>query len=221
MDKTEICPHCGNYVVGRPNYSVGQNLVRNATKHGINWGLKVLITLGCAFFGGVLGVGIGLIPGFILGIIIASFFGNSVDKDVNTISDAIYSSTAYTFSCPKCGNYWEHILGNNTDTESDELLLNRKRIKAEKLKGDASGNLTVGVIFALCCVGCVWYWNTHSFQDSLWVGILLLIFGFGSLLSLIACLVQFSLYFSKKSKCNEIERMSLNDFRFSKYRYEE
>ncbi|MDE6814075.1 MAG: hypothetical protein K2J28_09680 [Duncaniella sp.] len=220
MEKVQECPHCKNYVVGHPNYTTEQKMVRHVTKKGINWGLKTSIVIIITVLGGIFGLGIGSIPGFILGLVVACFFGNSTEEGVNEITQNIYESLEYSFSCPKCGHIWNLTLKNGLDTDSDELLQACKDRKVKALKDGASGNKFVTILTLLMCICGIWYWNTHSFKDSLWVSILLLFAGTSIIVTGIGCLSCFSSWMSESSKASEIEKLTLDEFRTSKYRFE-
>lgn len=219
MEKVQECPHCKNYVVGHPNYTTEQKMVRNVTKTGINWGLKTSIVVIVTILGGIFGLGIGSIPGFLIGLLVACFFGNSTEEGVNEVTQNIYESLDYSFSCPKCGHVWTLTLKNGLDTDSDELLQTRKNLKVQALKDEASGSKIATIMTLLICIGGIWYWNTHSFQDSFWVGILLVGAGFVIIGSGIGCLFCFSSWMSESSKASEIEKLTLDEFRTSKYRF--
>ncbi len=220
MEKTEVCPHCQNYVVGKPNYSSEQQAVRQVTKTSINWGLKSLIVVGITGFCAIFGFGIGAIPGFIGSLIVACFFGNSATEGADSVADSLYESTEYVFNCPKCGHSWRHTLKNSLDTDSDELLLNLQNKKAEDLKSDAFGNLCSTIISALVFIGSLWYWNTHSFQDSFFTGIFLLGAGGAIIFTAVSFFICLGSYFSKDSAAKEVQNMTVDEFRKSKYRFD-
>lgn len=215
-----MCPRCQNYVAGQANYTYDQKAVRHVAKKGINWGLKGVIVIGCTFVTGFLGFGVGAIPGFIVGIIIACFCGNSVNESVDAIGNALYDSTEYIFSCPKCGYTWKRTIKNSQDTDSDELLSNLQTQKVEELKNEANGSLVTLVITLVLGIWGVWYWTTHSFQDSLMTGILLLMAASSVVIAIIGFISSVSSYSSKSSMASEVENMTVDEFRGSKYRFD-
>lgn len=219
MEKTQVC-ECGNYVVGKPNYSAGQQIIRQTSKSATNWVLKTIITSVCTIIGLIFGVGIGAIPGFFIGLIISSFLGNSKENTANELCNNLTESTQYTFTCPKCGKEWTLTIKNSADTDGDELLQNLKDKKVASYKDKASDGMISIIISALVFAGSLWYWNTHSFQDSLWVGILLLGFGSAIIIAPIWFFISLSKYSSNKSKADSLNKMSIEEFRTSQDRFE-
>ncbi|MDE6021787.1 MAG: hypothetical protein K2H01_12420 [Ruminococcus sp.] len=173
-----------------------------------------------SLLGLIFGFGIGAIPTFIIGVIVASFFGNSKQEVIESVYQSIYNSTSYLFDCPKCGHSWIHELGHNTDTASDSYLKIQQDRFIKKYDDKASGDLFKAIANLIFGLLAFWYWNTHTMFESIWICFLLI----GSGVVILVCGIGFfsgiSSYFSNKEKADRLRKMSLNDFRYSKERYE-
>lgn len=218
--KIEVCEKCGNHVVGEPQYTKDQQLTRAVTKSSVNWALKAEIVGAFTILGLIFGFGIGAIPTSIIGVVVASFFGNSKQEVIDTIYKGIYNSTSYLFNCPRCGHRWRHELGHNTDTASDSYLKIRHEKLVKKYDDKASGELFQIVLTLIFGLLAFWYWNTHTMFENFWICLILIMAG----ILIIVCGIGFfsglSGYFSNKEKANKLRKMSLNDFRYSKERYD-
>ena len=228
------CSRCGNYVKGEPLYSSGRKLTRSVAKQGVNWGLKIGIIAAFTLGGAILGWGIGAIPSFIVGLIISFFFGNSTNEVVNEIDQELYSTTQYKFECPRCGQVWQKIFSNKADTETDEILENKKQ---NLVDGKTGKMILYGILFiiaGLATWGCYHYCQVHesstTYMDTAWLigeyertdyhwG--WYIMGFFGILAGICAIVCFFAFIATWIKRSEIKKMSISEFRNSEYRYKE
>lgn len=203
----------------RAQYTKDQQLTRAATKSSVNWALKAEIVGAFSLLGLIFGFGIGAIPTFIIGVIVASFFGNSKQEVIESVYKSIYDSTSYLFECPRCGHSWRHELGHSTDTASDSFLKIRQEKLIEKYENEAGTGLVqlvFGLVFGLLAL---WYWNSHTMHETLWVCLILLFAGLVIITGGILFIVGLSNYFSNKEKASSIKKMSVDEFRYSKERY--
>lgn len=218
--KVEECKKCGNHVVGTPQYDSTRRMTRNATKVATNSGLKWILSVVGLIIGGIFGLGIGAIPGAIGGYLVGCLFGNTTDNVVNAVDESLYNSTSYSFDCPKCGNQWIHELSNTSDTTSDTYLQAQKDRRVKKYE-DAAGGGKMQLVFSLISgLLALWYWNTHTMHETLWVCLLLIGAGVMIIAGVIGFFSGLSGYLTNKEKADNIRKMSLSDYRFSKERYE-
>lgn len=232
MDKiVDKCSKCENYVVGVPLYSSERKVVRSATKQGVNYVLKITITLIFTIIGFFFG-GIGAIPGFIIGLIVSLFFGNKTDELVNEIDKEFYTSTPYKFECPRCGNIWEKVFSNKADTVSDEILMRQKNELANSKNRSIIGHFILFVICGVITFFCVKYCYMNDFTSTVmdhnwlmgdferkeyhwgWLFRAIIAFVTG-ILTLYSICTIWGNWEEKKI----LKKMSISEFRNSEYRY--
>ena len=90
---TQICPCCGNYVVGVHDKNFANKMTRSA--------VKKTSAAGTAAMGALVGGPIGAIIGLGLGVLA----GEGIDEMADGLQDGM-GGIEYDFTCPRCGYNW-------------------------------------------------------------------------------------------------------------------
>lgn len=231
----EECPKCSNVVEGKPHLSTVRKLEKSFVKRGIT-----------RFSGSIIGAllgsvvpGIGTIIGAIVGVLISS--SSSLQELVDALDDELHEDTVFLFSCPKCAQRWEKSFkrGESKDIIPDEVLLQQKNKKTEQYKELSNKMLLYGVISLAVLLYSGWYcysndcfYTVTRYSQGF--------FGLGAgeyeateinyawiFFAIVICISGCKLYsyvsryFDVSSKYEQLEKMNVKDYRYSKLRYEE
>ena len=228
MDRTDICPKCGNYTSGTPFISGERQLVKKVAKKGSAKiiGLAVGAVIGL-FVGGPHASAICAVLGFVI-----SFFFDSVTTEFsNEVENSFYETTQFNFQCPRCGHLWSKVFHFQDDTTTDAVLLSQKAAKVDTIRKQANNHWTKFGILGAIVFGCGYYCATHDrtymtgehlwglissreVTSDMWIFMMVLLVIFG-----LFAIQQLRIIFRIQNEADKVANMSVSEFRYSTYRY--
>lgn len=230
MDRNiEQCPKCQNYTEGKPVYSQTRQMTRAAVKKGSSQ----LIGAGIGFVIGIFFGIVGCVPGAIIGYIIGLFVSSSdtVNEVTDSVDQQLYSSTLFQFNCPRCGHSWQRTFKNGADTIPDSIIEKQQKDLVNGLRGSSVMYAVLTVICGVITAACGYYCYNHESSSTHMEKVFLVgntevtdinwtwwFLGFIFIVFLILTIGCLGSVFEKRGNANEIEAMTVMEFRNSPYR---
>ena len=229
MNITEQCPKCGSFIQGAPAYETKRQGVRT----GVKWATKkLLIFILSPLIGTILGP-LGTISGLIVAFIIVAFITKMAEGITESIDQEIFTTTTFEFQCSQCGATWKRTYEKGVDITTDAVLKWQKDSIVEKFRSEARSSLITAVICGIISFYCGIYCvikdsgskhmeNTFLFGwqeviDVNWTWWFLFIIG---IISIIITFYNGSKSHDKSAEADNLENMSISEFRHSNYRPE-
>ena len=225
----EQCPKCQNYTEGKPVFSQTRQVTRAAVKKGSSQLIGAGIGFVVGIFFGIVGCVPGAIIGYIIGLLVSS--SKTVSDVTDSIDQQLYSSTEFQFDCPRCGHSWRKVFQNGVDTIPDSIIAKQQADLVNSIRGNLSSNIIFAVITGIIALACGYYCFTHESSSTHMEDVFLLgntqvtdinwtwwFLGIVLIVTALITIGQASSAFSNKSEADRIERMTVSEFRNSRYR---
>lgn len=225
----EQCPNCGNFTEGKPVYSQTRQITRAAVKKGSS----ELVGAGIGFIVGIFFGIVGCVPGAIIGYFIGLIASSSKTASdlADSVDQSLYSSTDFQFDCPRCGHSWRKVFQNGGDTIPDSIIAKQQADLVKSIRGNVSSNIVFAIISGVIATACGYYCFTHESSSTHMEDVFLLgntqvtdinwtwwFLGIVLIITALIAIGQASSAFSNKSEADRIERMTVSEFRNSRYR---